>query len=122
MKKLLTIILSLSLLSCGKENINSTLVGTKWTAQDDIAELIYGKTCTTTIEFLTKTTCQEIEIRNLRTGSFSGTFVTKGTYTTKGDSVTWVIDKLKMSGKVSGSTLSTNMRRVYGGNRVYNKD
>ncbi|HHX67814.1 MAG TPA: hypothetical protein GX708_07140 [Gallicola sp.] len=51
---------------------------TKWTAVDDIAELIYGKTCTTSIEFFDDFTCQEINKRiGMKFGA--GTYVEEGT-------------------------------------------
>lgn len=94
---------------------------TRWTAVDDIAELIYGKTCTTTIEFFDDFKCQEI---NKRTGmSFgAGTYVEEGTYKLKGDSVSWTIGKTTITGKAKGSVLMTNMGTISGGKRNYNKD
>lgn len=122
MKKLLIFICLFFILSCSKENIGKNQYkGTSWTATDDISELIYGKTCTTTIEFLTENTCQEIEIRNVK-GFGAGTFVTPGTYVIKNDSAFWTIDKLTIGGIIKGSVLSTNMGRVIGGKRVYTKD
>ena len=74
--------------SCLKETIkNSRYIGTKWTTNDDISESIYGKNCTTTIEFLSLTTCQAIDRREVKNSSLSGIFVKEGVYKIKGDSV-----------------------------------
>ncbi|MEN6422290.1 MAG: hypothetical protein ABFD76_10120 [Smithella sp.] len=124
MKKIVLFALVSILISCSKDDSDENLnlyLGTSWTAQDDIAELIYGKTCTTTIEFLTETTCQEI---NVRTGMpiFSGTFTDTGTYYLKGDSVCWTIGEITITGKATGSALNTNMGTIKGGKRVYIKN
>ncbi len=110
------------LCGCKKDEIaQNKFLGTKWTATDDIAEVIYGRTCTTSIEFLTETNCQQIDIR--RGMSFgSGTFTSQGAYTANGDSVTWVVGKLKILAKASGSVLNTSMGTIAGGKRVYTKD
>jgi hypothetical protein len=117
-----TIILLACLAGCKKDNTEQNIfIGTKWTATDDIAELIYGKTCTTSIEFLTEITCQEIEIRRGMTFG-SGTFITQGTYTANGNSVSWVIGTITINGIASGSVLKTDMGTIAGGKRVYTKD
>lgn len=121
MKKLIFTLLSIILFSCQKDNIKNQYVGTKWTAIDDIAELIYGKTCTTSVEFLTESTCQEIDIRNVR-GFGSGTFVSQGTYFIRNDSVYWKTDNVTIGGVINGSVMSTNMRTISGGKRIYNKE
>lgn len=117
MKKLslLSLIILLFCISCKKENINP-YIGTSWTAIDDVAELIYGKTCTTTIEFLTETSCQRINIRDVK-GYGSGTFVKQGTYTIKSDSVFWNVDGSNYAGIIQGSVLS-----IAEGRRIYKKD
>ena len=128
MIKLLTVFLLATLFVCcssDNEDIGgggaNNLIGTKWTAQDDIAEFIYGKTCTTTIEFLDKNNCQEINIRKgMKIGA--GTFTESGTYTIKGDSVIWTVDKRTIGGKVTGSTMTTTMKTISAGQRVYLKD
>ena len=84
------------------------LKGTKWTATDDIAEFLYGKTCTTTIEFIDDKNCQTINVRDVR-GYGSGTDVEEGIYEVKGDSVFWSKGdkKLTNKGRISGSVLKT---------------
>lgn len=100
---------------------NNDYANTSWTAPDDIAELIYGKTCTTTIEFFDDYTCQEI---NKRVGmSFgSGTFVNQGTYKISNDSVYWTVGKTAIGGIAKGSVLTTNMGTIAGGKRAYTKN
>jgi hypothetical protein len=118
MKKILFLFLVLSFVfACsGDENENdpkNVLIGTKWTATDDIAEMFYGKTCTTSIEFLDDSNCQTIDIRTgMKYGS--GTFVTPGTYTIKQDSVFWTEkgSENRMKGKVSGSVITTTISLV----------
>jgi len=100
--------------------LTDKLIGTKWTAIDDIAELIYGRTCTTSIEFLTETKCQQINIR--KTNFLPGTFIEEGTWRTKGDSLYFTIKSRTIGGVVSGSVLQTNMNTVSGGKRNYTKD
>ena len=128
MKKVLLLLMGLIALGCSKsedKNENSSklnLKGTKWTATDDIAELIYGKTCTTSIEFIDDKNCQTIDVRDVR-GFGSGTFVEKGIYEVKGDSVFWSKgdDKLTNKGRVSGSVLTTKQRTHKTSNVIYTK-
>jgi len=127
MKKslLLLILISVLFLSCSKEDgatepeKNNMFIGTSWIADNDIASLIYGKGCTTTIEFISETECQKIDY--IPSGLFSGTDVEKGTYYYDGNTVTWTIDKNTITGTASGSVLNTNMGTVSGGKRVYRK-
>lgn len=114
---LLTIALVFS--SCKKDDPEpaNNFINTKWTAPDDIAKLIYGGTCTTSVEFLTETTCQTIDVRV--GGTFgSNTDVTPGIYTYKDDSVFWN----GIKGKISGSVMNTSMGTLSGGKRVYTKN
>ncbi|MDR2057637.1 MAG: hypothetical protein LBP83_05040 [Dysgonamonadaceae bacterium] len=129
MKKIFLLLLMLPFaFSCsddGDDNApKNALIGTKWTTTDDIAEMLYGKTCTTTIEFLDNSNCQTIDIRKgMNYGS--GTFITPGTYTIKQDSVFWTEEGSDntMKGKISGSTITTTMRLVnMSGYRVYIKE
>lgn len=114
MKKVLLLLIGLIALGCSKsedkkeDSSKLNLKGTKWTAIDDIAELLYGKTCTTTIEFIDDKNCQTIDIRDVR-GFGSGTFVEEGIYEVRGDSVFWSKGdkKLDNKGRVSGSVLKT---------------
>lgn len=114
MKKVLLLLVGLIALGCSKSEDKSedssklNLKGTKWTATDDIAELLYGKTCTTTIEFIDDKNCQTINVRDVR-GYGSGTDVEEGIYEVKGDSVFWSKGdkKLTNKGRVSGSVLKT---------------
>ncbi|WP_435355554.1 hypothetical protein [Emticicia sp. SJ17W-69] len=110
-------------MSCFKETIkNSRYIGTKWTTNDDISESVYGKNCTTTIEFLNLTNCQVIDRREVKNSNLSGVFVKEGFYKIKGDSVFWTIDKVTTGGIVRGSVMVTNMKTITGGNRVYSKN
>lgn len=123
MKKIFALtMLAVVLFGCGKDELPEpdNFEGTSWTAPDDIARLIYGGSCTTTVEFLENGTCQEIDKRP--TGMFAGTTVETGTYTSKGDSVSWKIGSLTISGKATGSVLSTDMGTIAGGKRIYTKD
>ena len=128
MKKVVVLfVIAAMVAGCAKEKeeekqptLTDELIGTKWTAVDDIAELIYGKTCTTSIEFLTETKCQEINIR--KTSLLPGTFIEEGTWRTKNDSVYFTVGKITIGGVVSGSVLKTNMGTVSGGKRNYTKD
>jgi hypothetical protein len=126
MKKIFFLFLLLPFVfSCSDDGTTSSnlLVGTKWKAVDDISEFIYGKTCTTTIEFLDNENCQTIDIRTgMKFGS--GTFVTPGTYTLKQDSVIWTEEgsEIIMRGKISGSTITTTMGTISMGNRIYVKE
>jgi hypothetical protein len=126
MKKLILIaLLSFALLSCKKDDEpvpeKNQFVGTSWTAQDDIADFVYGGKCTTTIEFLTKTTCQRIDDRNYKY-THAATYVDEGTYTYKGDSVFWTIEDKTIKGKVSGSILTTDEASFSGTGLVYTKN
>ena len=125
MKKIiLFLIITPVIISCQEdvdpEPVNENqFTGTKWTAQDDIASLIYGPGCTTTIEFLTEDECQQIDI--IPTGSFAGTEVELGSYSYNGDSVSWTVANHTISGKVTGSVITTTMGTVNGGQRIYTK-
>lgn len=127
MKKcLLLCALAVIFFSCDKkqdepEIVKNSYANTKWTASDDIAELIYGKTCTTTIEFFEDYTCQELNKRvGMKFGA--GTFVESGTYRLKNDSVYWTVGTSTIGGIAKGSALSTNMGTVAGGKRIYTKE
>ena len=127
MKKtfLLFTLISLLFVSCSKDNnpdleIKNIFIDTSWTADDDIASLIYGKGATTTIEFITETECQEIGYRP--NSVFSKTIVEKGTYTYKGKTVTWTVGESSITGTASGSILSTNMNTMAGEKRIYKKN
>ena len=120
--------ISLFIISCDKSkepdaplSPKNDYAGTSWTAVDDIAELIYGRVCTTTVEFFDDYTCQEIE---KRTGmSFgSGTFIEEGTYRLSNDSVYWTIGKTTIGGIAKGSAMVTTMGTISGGKRTYTKD
>ena len=108
MKKVLLLLIGLIALGCSKSEDKSedssklNLKGTKWTATDDIAELLYGKTCTTTIEFIDDKNCQTIDVRDVR-GFGSGD------------------DKLDNKGRVSGSVLTTKQRTHKTSNVIYTK-
>ncbi|MDR0414014.1 MAG: hypothetical protein LBH84_01175 [Prevotellaceae bacterium] len=52
---------------------------------------------------------------------FSGTDVENGTYTFKGDSVFLEIENSSISGKATGSVLTTNMGTISGKKRIYTK-
>lgn len=119
-------LISVLFFSCSKEDDNpepenkNMFIETSWIADDDIASLIYGDGCTTTIEFITETECQEINY--IPNGVFSGTDVKKGTYTYDGNTVTWTIDEITITGIASGSILNTDMGTISGGKRIYSKN
>ena len=131
MKRIVLLLMAvLAIASCSKnddkknETSKLNLVGTKWTATDDIAELIYGKTCTTSIKFIDDKNCQTIDIRNVR-GFGSGTEVRAGIYEVKGDSVFWSDrdkNKLDNKGRVTGSIITTKQRTNKTSNVIYTKD
>ncbi len=119
---LLAAILMALVSSCSKDDDEPTnkLVGTSWTAPDDIASFLYGDGCTTTVEFLTNTECQELEF--YPRGFHEGTEVFEGTYTIKGDSVFWTANEHDWKGKISGSVIVTTMKTMSGGFRTYIKN
>lgn len=128
MKKLLLIITSslFFLISCKKEEpypketkttvITNPIVNTSWKSPDIVANIIYGSGCTTTIEFLSETSCQEIKYRTSR-----GTDVYTGTYSYNGGNV-----KINISGResfnatISGSVMITDIS-IYGDYITYTK-
>lgn len=121
MKQLLTLLFTATLfMSCSSDDDNKTVVNnyknTSWTATDDIAEIIYGKPCTTTIEFLTETTCQEINKRKTTTQ------IQESTYYIKNDSVFWKSGNATIGAIAVGSVLKSNMGTIAGGKRVYTKN
>ncbi|PLK44375.1 hypothetical protein [Emticicia sp. TH156] len=122
LKKSLPLILVVLTFACKKDvKPKNPYVGTSWTATDDIAEFLYGPTCTTTIEFMSGDKCQQIDIRKTK-GFGSGTNTQQGTYYVKNDSVYWKIDKTQIGGIAVGGVLNTNMGKVAGGKRVYTRD
>lgn len=115
---LLTLLVAVS--SCDKEEVmpQSKLIGTKWTADDDIGALFWGKGATTTIEFLNSTECQRLnKYKVVNTFSVD---VKKGTYTFDGETVVWKIGDIVVEGKLSGSVIMT--KEGFGNNRVYTKE
>lgn len=127
MKKiLLFILISCFVISCDdagvieEEKIVDSFVGTIWEARDDIAEVIYGNGCTTSIEFLGSGACQTIDIHPSFFGGIS-TKVIPGTYTFKGDSVAWTEGETKISALRTGSVLNSSMGTIAGGKRIYIK-
>jgi len=122
-KSLLTLsLISVLFFSCSKDDNtpNNKFIETSWIADDDIASVIYGKGCTSTIEFISESECQEINY--IPSGIFSGTDVEKGTYTYIGNTVTWTVGKITITGTLSGSILNTDMGTLAGGKRVYRKN
>lgn len=115
MKKiiLISVICLAVLTSCKKEDINP-LIGTKWTAPDALAHIIFGGICTTSIEFLTETTCQEIDLFG------TATFIEQGLYKHWADSVSWTIKTTTIKGKISGSVILSDDYNL-GSNKVYTK-
>lgn len=119
MKKLLCLILIISLFSCKKENSlkenSNPLMGTKWTGPDALAHIFYGGVCTTSVEFLTETTCQEIDNYNTYTN------VDQGTYKHWADSVSWTIKTTTIKGRISGSLILSDVYDLGTTNRIYTK-
>lgn len=117
----------LMLASCSKDEdaepeVNP-LVGTSWTAPDEIAEFIYGGNCSQTIEFFADSKCQKIEIVE-GTRNFDKTEVFEGTYElySNNDSVRWTANERTERGKVSGSVIIMTMKTSTGGNVTYVKN
>ena len=113
MKKIF-LILVLALVSCGGSDDDEPIVknifnDTSWTADDEIASIIYGNGCTTTIEFISDSECQKIDY--IPNGVFSGTTVEQGTYTFNDNNVSWIVDGREVTGEVSGCVLTSSLRR-----------
>lgn len=125
MKKAMFIFaISLVIVSCSSseepdEITKNPFKGTSWTADDPIASIIYGEGCTTTIEFLTDTECQEINY--IPNGIFKGTNVEFGVYKFNGDVVTWKIDDTYTSATLSGSILISTIV-IHGNPITYKKN
>ena len=125
MKKIyLTIVLlALTVSSCSKDDTNNEasnpFISTSWTADDYIASLLYGSGCTTTIEFLTETTCQTIDY--VPRGIFAGTDIETGTYSYTGATVNWTIDGETSTATMAGSTLTSTIV-INGNNMVYRRN
>lgn len=108
MKKAFIILAALFIMvSCSsddkEESVKNPFINTSWKADDPIASVIYGSGCTTTIEFLTETTCQQIDY--IPSGPFKGTEVTQGTYVYTGNTVTWTVKGSDETATLSGSVL-----------------
>ena len=125
MKKIyLTIVLlTLTVSSCSKDDANNEasnpFISTSWTADDYIASILYGSGCTTTIEFLTETTCQKIDY--VPRGIFAGTDIETGTYSFTGATVNWTIDGETRTATMAGSTLTSTVV-INGNNVIYRKN
>jgi len=107
--------------SCSKDDSDETsnpFIETSWTADDYVASLLYGSGCTTTIEFLTETTCQRIDY--VPRGIFAGTDIETGTYSYTTSTVTWAVDGENRTATMSGSTLSVPL--LNGNSVVYRKN
>ncbi len=106
MKKLLIALLFVTILGCSKESPETDtnpVVGTSWEAPDEIAEIIYGGTCTSVLEFLTSSQCQEIDKKN---GAVRQ--LTSGTYTYSNNKVTvTLVGETVFTGTISGSVMTT---------------
>jgi hypothetical protein len=106
MKKYFLILVSLVMLGCSSSDEDTSLnpfINTSWTADDSILSVLHGNGSTTTIEFLTETSCQQIEFK--ASGPFKGTTVEQGTYIYKGNEVTWTVDGNNRTANLSGSLL-----------------
>lgn len=122
----LTILIAIVLFaSCEKDETKpkNELIGTSWTAPNPIAEMIYGGTCTTTIEFLNDSECQIIE-KKVNTWLSEGTEVFPGTYEiySNNDSVKWEADDKVTKGRISGSIIITNHLDLNGNPIIFTKD
>lgn len=122
---LLALISLILFVGCSKDEevtpvAKNPYVGTKWTAPDDISQAIYGGKSTTSIEFLTETTGQQIDVQ---VGGIFGSSndVYEATCKFWGDSVSWTADNYTMKGKITGSTIVTTMGTLSGGKRTYVK-
>lgn len=100
--------------SCEKEDINP-LIGTKWTRPAALAHIIWGGICTTSVEFLTETTCQKIDAFD------TYTYIEQGVYKHWADSVSWTIETTTIKGKISGSVILSDDYDL-GSNRIYTKE
>lgn len=128
MKKIVFALMVVVLAACGKDeetapNENNPLVGTSWTAPDEIAEFIYGGNCSQTIEFFADSKCQKIEIIE-GTRNFDKTEVFEGTYElySNNDSVRWTANDRTEKGRISGSVIIMTMKTSTGGNVTYVKN
>ena len=106
MKKLLTALLFVAIIGCSKESPEpetNPVIGTSWEAPDEIADIIYGRTCTSVLEFLTNSQCQEIDKKN---GAVRK--LTAGTYTYSNSKVTVaLVGETVFTGTISGSVMTT---------------
>ena len=101
------------------DEIVNPFLNTSWTADDPILSVLHGSGSTTTIEFLTATTCQQIEFK--ASGPFKGTTVKQGTYTYIGNDVSWVINGNTKNATLNGSVLISTI--VINGNPIiFNKN
>lgn len=128
MKRVVLALMVVVLVSCGKDEETepketNPLIGTSWTAPDEIAELIYGGNCRQVIEFFADDKCQKIEIIE-GTRNFDKTDVFEGVYElySNNDSVRWTANGRTERGKVSGSVIIMTMRTSTGGNVTYVKN
>lgn len=128
MKKIVFALMVVLLAACGKDeetapNEINPLVGTSWTAPDEIAEFIYGGNCSQTIEFFENSKCQKIKIIE-GTRNFDKVEVFEGTYElySNNDSVRWTANERTERGKISGSVIIMTMKTSTGGNVTYVKN
>lgn len=128
MKKIVFALMIVLLAACGKDEETSPkeenpIIGTSWTAPDEIAEFIYGGNCSQTIEFFADSKCQKIEIIE-GTRNFDKTEVFEGTYElySNNDSVRWTANDRTEKGRISGSVIIMTMKTSTGGNVTYVKN
>lgn len=128
MKRIVFALMVVILAACGKDEETSPkevnpLVGTSWTAPDEIAEFIYGGNCSQIIEFFADSKCQKIEIIE-GTRNFDKTEVFEGTYElySNNDSVRWTANDRTEKGRISGSVIIMTMKTSTGGNVTYVKN
>lgn len=128
MKRIVFALMVVILAACGKDEETAPkeenpIIGTSWTAPDEIAEFIYGGNCSQTIEFFADSKCQKIEIIE-GTRNFDKTEVFEGTYElySNNDSVRWTANDRTENGRISGSVIIMTMKTSTGGNVTYVKN
>src|SRR5690554_3329011 len=126
-KSILFLAVVLLMLSCSKDEETepevNPLVGTSWTAPDEIAKFIYGGNCSQTIEFFDDFKCQKIDrIEGSRSSDRVRVF--EGTYElySNNDSVRWTANDRTERGRLSGSVIIMTMKTSTGGNVTYVKN
>lgn len=124
-KQLLFLIVLTVFASCSKdddtpsvEEPKNELIGTRWVADDEISELVYGGDWQQAVEFLNETEHQYIRLKN---GSAQSTV--KGTYTYDAPVVVLKREDKEETLEVSGSVMTSKTQgKLSGGFVIYTKE